>query len=410
MAQVAIVGGGPAGLIAAEVLGGAGHGVTVFDRMASPARKFLLAGRGGLNLTHSESADLFLGRYDAAGAWLASCLAAFSPLDLRHWCEGLGEPVFVGSSGRVFPKSLKAAPLLRAWLRRLGELGVRFAPRHRWLGFGAGRELRFQTPVGSVLARPDAVLLALGGASWPRMGSDGAWVEVLHGVGVEVRGLRPSNCGVDVAWSPVFVGRFEGAPLKRIALVAGGRRVRGEAVVTRNGVEGGAVYALSAAMREALAAGEGPVWLEVDLLPDLSLEAALGRLDGARQGRSLSGFLRQRVGLAPVGVGLVQEALHAGFSAACLGRLVKAVPLAVTGIQPIGRAISSAGGIVRGAFDERFMLTALPGVLLDWEAPTGGYLLQACFSTGVWAARGVVDWLREGGEARAAKLTDPVLN
>ena len=259
MGQVAVIGAGPAGLFAAEHLAGQGHAVTVFDAMPSPARKFLLAGRGGLNLTHSEPAGAFLARYGPASAWLAPALAGFSPADLRAWCEGLGQSTFVGSSGRVFPTAFKAAPLLRAWLRRLDALGVRFAERHRWLGWAEAGALRFATASGEVLIKPRATLLALGGASWPRMGADGGWVALLRAQGVRVADLRPSNCGICISWSPVFRNRYEGTPLKRIALQAGAMRVRGEAVITAAGLEGGAVYALSATLRTALdAAGAAP--------------------------------------------------------------------------------------------------------------------------------------------------------
>ena len=400
MTHVAIIGAGPAGLIAAEHLAGLGHAVTLFDQMPSPGRKFLLAGRSGLNLTHSEPHEKFLARYGAAADWLAPALQAFPPEALRAWCEGLGQPTFVGSSGRVFPTAFKAAPLLRAWLRRLEALGVVFAPRHRWLGWTDAGALRFATPGGEVTAEAGATLLALGGASWPRMGSDSAWVSLLRARGVQVADLLPSNCGVRIAWSPVFLGRFEGVPLKRIALSVGGTTVRGEAVITRTGLEGGAVYALSAPLRAALAA-EGRATLSVDLRPDIDLTTLATRVDGPRRGRSLPNFLRQQAGLSPVAIGLVQEALHAGAEPGTLSRLIKAVPLTVDGMQPLERAISSAGGIMRQEVDAHLMLRRLPGIfaageMLDWDAPTGGYLLQACFSTGVHAARGMAAWLGLG--------------
>jgi uncharacterized flavoprotein (TIGR03862 family) len=383
--------------MAAETLGGAQHDVTLYDRMPSPGRKFLLAGRGGLNLTHSAVRGRFLAQYGSAADWLAPIVAAFSPEDLRVWCEGLGQPVFVGSSGRVFPTAFKAAPLLRAWLRRLDRLGVRFAGHHGWLGFGKDATLRFAIPGGETLVRPDATLLALGGASWPRMGSDGGWVQFLRDAGVGVRDLRPANCGMLVAWSPVFRERFEGEPLKRIAMQACGQTSRGEAVVTRDGLEGGAIYALSAAMRDDLDR-TGTAELRIDLKPDI-LEPALSEtLSGPRQGRSLANFLRQKAGLSPVAIGLVQEALRHGAGQERLAALIKAVKVPVKGVQPITRAISSAGGVLRDEADDRLMLKIRPGVfvageMLDWEAPTGGYLLQACFSTGRWAARGLHVWL-----------------
>ena len=323
MAQIAIIGAGPAGLIAAEFLGRAGHAVTVYDHTPSPGRKFLLAGRSGLNLTHSEDLGDFFMRYGAASCWLRPCIEAFTPADLRSWCHGLGQTLFVGSSGRVFPTAIKAAPLLRAWLRRLDGSGVRFAPRHRWCGFEASGALRFETADGVVSAAAEGVLLALGGASWPRMGADGGWVPVLREIGIGVADLRPSNCGVVVPWSTVFASRFEGQPLKRIALSIGGKTVRGEAVVTRYGLEGGAVYSVSALLREALLQGAGTARLSLDLRPDLSLAHMAARVDGARQGRSLSNFLRQQAGLAAVAIGLVQEVAHAGEFVEPLSQLLK---------------------------------------------------------------------------------------
>ncbi len=383
--------------MAAEILASAGHQVTIFERMASPGRKFLLAGRGGLNLTHSEDLASFTARYGAAADWMAPALAAFSPGDLRQWCERLGEPVFVGSSGRVFPKSLKAAPLLRAWLRRLQTFGVRLATRHRWTGWTEAGALSFETPDGMLSVQPDAVLLALGGASWPRMGSDGAWVPLLRARGVRVTALSPSNCGVQVGWSAIFAARFAGAPLKRIAASAGGRSVRGEAVITATGLEGGPIYALSAPLRQALAV-DGHAILRIDLRPDLTANDLSSRLDGPRRGKSLSNLLRQAAGLSPAAIGLVQEALHAGAAPDRLGALVKSLPLKVTGLAPIERAISSAGGIDRDELDETLMIGRLPGVfaageMLDWEAPTGGYLLQGCFSSAVLAAGGMMRWV-----------------
>ncbi len=397
MADVAIIGAGPAGLFAAEHLARLGHAVTVYDQMPSPGRKFLLAGRGGLNLTHSEALEPFLERYGAAADWLAPALAQFSPSDLRVWCEGLGQTTFVGSSGRVFPTAFKAAPLLRAWLRRLDGMGVVFAARHRWQGWSSDGALCFSRMAGDVAVHPAATLLALGGASWPRMGSDGGWLGILRGRGVDVADLRPSNCGVCIEWSSVFRARHEGAPLKRIALSAGGKSVRGEAVVTKAGLEGGAVYALSAALRTALDQA-GQARLEVDLRPDIDEAALALRVDGPRQAVSLSNFLRQQAGLPPVAIGLVQEALHAGVAPVKLSRLIKGVPLTVSGLQPIARAISSAGGIRRAELNAALMIQRLPGVfaageMLDWEAPTGGYLLQACFSTALQAASGMAQWV-----------------
>ena len=388
--SVAVIGAGPAGLMAAETIAAAGVAVSVFDRMPSPGRKLLMAGRGGLNLTHAEPLPDLLARYGPARAWLGPAIEAFPPAALMAWCEGLGQPVFVGSSGRVFPRAMKASPLLRAWLLRLGGLGVQLHTRRCWTGWDASGALQF---ADGLRLRPRATVLALGGASWPRLGSDGAWTGWLPGL--EVRPLKPSNCGFLVAWSAPFQ-RFAGTPLKRIALGFRGRSVRGEAMVTAAGIEGGAVYALSAALRDAIAA-EGPVVATLDLRPDLDAAALARRLAGPRGSASLSTFLRKAAGLAPVAVGLVQEALHDGATTA-LPALIKAVPLRLLAPAPIARAISSAGGIALTELDAHWMLRRRPGVfaageMLDWEAPTGGYLLQACCATGVAAGRGVLAWL-----------------
>jgi uncharacterized flavoprotein (TIGR03862 family) len=393
MSPITIIGAGPTGLFAAEQLAARGYPVTIYDQMASPARKFLLAGRGGLNITHSEPMETFRTRYGAAEAWLAPMLQAFPPEALRAWCEGLGQSVFTGSSGRLFPSAMKAAPLLRAWLRRLDGMGVRLVSRHRWLGWAPDGALRFVGPSGELLVRPAATLLALGGASWPRMGSDGGWVTILQAGGVAIAELRPSNCGVVVPWSDILVRRCEGEPLKRIAVTIAGRTVRGEAVLTRQGLEGGAIYALSAPIRAALDAC-GAATLHIDLRPDVDAALLSARVDTARGGRSLPNFLRQAANLPPVAIALVQEALHGGAVSVPLSTLIKALPVRVTAMQPIDRAISSAGGILRGELDDRLMLRRLPGVfaageMVDWEAPTGGYLLQACFSTGRHVAGGI---------------------
>ncbi|MEN0075188.1 MAG: TIGR03862 family flavoprotein [Paracraurococcus sp.] len=388
---VAVIGAGPAGLMAAEAAAKAGAAVTVLDHMPSPARKLLIAGRGGLNLTHSEPLPAFLDRYGAARDWLAPWIEAFPPAALIAWAEGLGQPCFTGSSGRVFPRAMKASPLLRAWLARLARLGVALRPRHRWQGWAEGA-LVFGTPDGPLHLRPAATVLALGGASWPRLGADGAWAALLP----EVAPLRPANCGFRIAWSGHLRQRFAGAPLKRIALGFRGETVRGEAVLTEAGIEGGAVYALSGALREAIAA-EAPVTLALDLRPDLDTAALAARLDAPRGGVSLANHLR-RAGLAPVGIVLVQEALRAGATAP-LSRLVKALPLRLEAPMGLERAISSAGGLRRAALDEHLMLRTRPGVfacgeMLDWEAPTGGYLLQACFATGRGAGLGALAWAR----------------
>ncbi|TCK31704.1 hypothetical protein EV667_1815 [Ancylobacter aquaticus] len=392
--HVAIVGAGPAGLMAAEVLARAGCAVSVYDRMPSPARKFLIAGRGGLNLTHSESRAPFLARYGGASDWLSPLIDAFPPARLREWASGLGEPTFVGSSGRVFPKSFKASPLLRAWLARLDALGVRLNSRHRWLGWNRDGALCFAAPEGECEVATEAVLLALGGASWPRLGSDGGWAEILREEGVEIAPLRPANSGVRIDWSAPFSARFKGAPLKRIALTLGQARVRGEAMVDGGGLEGGAVYALSGALREAIAR-EGTATLHVDLRPDVSEEALAIRLAASRKGESMANRLRKAAGLSPAAAGLLREAGALPAEPAALAQRIKALPLKATGMAGLERAISTAGGITRAMVDEQLMLTARPGVfvageMLDWEAPTGGYLLQACFATGHAAACGVL--------------------
>ncbi|MBM6594748.1 BaiN/RdsA family NAD(P)/FAD-dependent oxidoreductase [Microvirga pudoricolor] len=394
----AIVGGGPAGLMAAEALASAGVAVTVYDAMPSLGRKFLMAGRGGLNLTHSEDLSRFLARYREGQAPLRPMVETFTPGDLRAWCEGLGQETFVGSSGRVFPKAFKASPLLRAWLARLDGLGVRFALRYRWEGWDPDGALAFSTPSGeTTTARPDATILALGGASWPRLGSDGAWTRILAGRDIAVAPLKPANMGVTVAWSDVIRARFEGEPLKRIALSFAGRTVRGEAILTADGLEGGAVYALSAELREAVLR-DGQAVMQVDLRPDLTLEALETRLKTPRKGQSAATFLRKAAGLSPVSIALLREPGPLPAEPEALARLVKAVPVTVKGVKPLDRAISSAGGIPFSELDGHLMLRRMPGVfaageMLDWEAPTGGYLLQATFATGLAAARGVLVYL-----------------
>lgn len=393
--DVAVIGAGPAGLMAAETLASAGRRIVVLDRMPSVARKLLIAGRGGLNLTHSERLDEFLDRYGPARDWLAPAIEAFPPSALIAWAAWLGQETFTGSSGRVFPRAMKASPLLRAWLGRLAGLGVTIQTRHRWVGREADGTLRFETPAGPAMVTPLATVLALGGASWPRLGSDGTWPTLLPGV--EIAPLRPANCGFAVAWSDHLRARHAGTPLKRIALSFGGRTVRGEAVITEAGLEGGAVYALSSVLREAIAE-HGEAMLRIDLRPDLGREALAERLAAPRRGQSLSTFLRKAAGLPPVAIALVQEAIHAGAPAHDLAALVKAAPVTLTATAGIERAISSAGGIVAAELDATFMLKRHPGVfacgeMLDWEAPTGGYLLQACFATGVAAGRGALAWL-----------------
>ncbi len=395
--DAAIIGGGPAGLFAAEHLARAGHSVTVYDRMPSVARKFLMAGRGGLNLTHSEPLERFTSRYGEASGWMAPMLDALPPAALVNWCEGLGQQTFVGSSGRIFPNSFKASPLLRAWLSRLDKLGVSIVTRANWLGWSADGALRFAMPDGEKHVTPDVTVLALGGASWPRLGSDGSWTGILRHAGVDVADLAPANVGVLIGWSDLLRERCHGEPLKRINVTHAGRSQRGEAVVTRAGLEGGAIYALGASIRQALAVS-ATTTLILDLRADLTIDALAGKLSGPRNGASAATILRKRAGLSAAAAMLVREAgaLPAGDRA--LAERIKAVPLTVTGLSAFDRAISSAGGIRHAALDEHLMLKALPGVfasgeMLDWEAPTGGYLLQGSFASGLLAATGALAWL-----------------
>ena len=385
--SVVVIGGGPAGLMAAETIASAGRQVAVFDHMPSVGRKLLMAGRGGLNLTHGEPLGRLLDRYGPAEA-VREAVRAFPPEALVAWCEGLGQVVFTGSSGRIFPRAMKASPLLRAWLGRLRDLGVRIVAGRRWVGFDAGG-LRFAD--GSH-EPAEAVVLACGGASWPRLGSDGGWTAALPDC--RIAALRPANMGFEVAWSAMFAGKFAGEPLKRIALCFGGLRVLGEALVTARGLEGSGVYALSAPLREALL--RGPAVLSIELRPDLDAAELTRRLATPRRGQSLANFLRKTVGLPPVAIGLVQEALHAGRDPADLAGLICALPVTLLAPQPLARAISTAGGLALDEMDG-FMLRKHPGVfaageMLDWEAPTGGYLLQGCLSTGRAAGLAAAAW------------------
>ncbi len=397
-ASIAVIGAGPAGLAAAERLSAAGLAVQLYDHMPSPARKFLMAGRGGLNLTHSEPRDLFLSRYGDAAPRLEGALRTFQPEDLRRWAADLGEPTFVGSSGRVFPESFKASPLLRAWLARLSTQGVQLHPRHSWNGWTDDGRLSFTTPAGPLDVTADATILALGGASWPRLGSDGGWVARVREVGVSVHDLTAANMGVHLAWSDLFRERFAGTPLKRIALTCGRDSVRGEAVITAEGLEGGVVYALSRTIRAALR--HGPTTLRIDLRPDLPLETLHARLAAAPKKLSFANLMRKAAGLSLGAAGLVREAAGADRPSdpMALAQLIKAVPLPLTGAAGITRAISSAGGIAWDEICPDYQLKHKPGVfacgeMLDWDAPTGGYLLQACFSTGRAAAEGVIAYL-----------------
>jgi uncharacterized flavoprotein (TIGR03862 family) len=401
--DVVVIGAGPAGLMAAEVLARGGARVAIYDAMPSAGRKFLMAGRGGLNLTHSEALPEFLQHYRAAMPHLAPAIEAFPPSALRAWSEALGQPTVVGSSGRVFPQAFKASPLLRAWLRRLDAMGVKFELRHRWTGWDQDGKLVFQTPDGQHVVDSSATVLALGGASWPRLGSDGGWVETLTARGVTIWPLWPANCGFKVAWSELFRNRFEGHPLKGVALSFGEHAVRGEAMITRTGIEGSAVYALSADLREAIIAA-GEATLNVALRPDLNMSDLIVRLSAPKAKQSVSNWLRKAAHLSPVAIGLLQEAaITSGvslslLSPASLAGLINAVPIRLNGTSPITRAISTAGGISFDELDADYMIRRLPGVfaageMLDWEAPTGGYLLQASFATGAAAGHGALKWI-----------------
>ncbi len=396
--------------MAAETLASAGLSVTVYDQMPSMGRKFLLAGRGGLNLTHSEDLPRFLSRYGSAEPHMRAAIEAFPPSTLRAWCEALGQPAFIGTSGRVFPQSMKASPLLRAWLARLRVLNVEFRLRRRWAGWDEEGRAVFDAPEGRQSAVFAATILALGGASWPRLGSDGLWAPLLAGSGIAVSALKPSNCGFTADISDVFLSRFEGQPLKGVALYFGATSVRGEAVITRTGLEGGAIYALSAKLRDALDHSAQAI-LTIDLRPGISITDLETALSKPREKQSISTFLRKAAKLSPVAVGLLNEAAYregktlSSMSPAALAALVKSLSMRFTGTAPIDRAISTAGGVSFDEIDPRFMLRARPGVfvageMLDWEAPTGGYLLQACFATGFAAARGAIEWLAEGNPER----------
>lgn len=402
--RVAVIGGGPAGLMAAEQLLAAGLRVDLFDAMPSVGRKFLMAGRGGLNLTHAEAEPAFLDRYGARREQVASWLSVFGPAALRAWAQGLGVETFVGSSGRVFPVGMKAAPLLRAWVHRLRQGGVSFHMRHRWLGWDADL-LRFDTPQGQRLLKTDAVVLALGGSSWRKLGSNGAWVSLLEAKGVAVAPLRPANCGFDVAWSEHFSERFAGQPVKSVAATFVDQdgvchQRSGEFVISTEGVEGSLIYALSAPLRDSLEAGRTAL-VQLDLAPGKSLERVKAEVSHPRGSRSMSSHLQSRVGITGVKAGLLRECLGRDDYAesARLAAAIKALPLVLQRPRPLDEAISSAGGVCLEVMDKGLMLTALPGVfcageMLDWEAPTGGYLLTACFASGHVAATGVIDYLR----------------
>jgi uncharacterized flavoprotein (TIGR03862 family) len=416
-ARIAVIGGGPAGLMAAETLARRGAQVDVYDAMPSVGRKFLMAGKGGMNITHSEPLEPFLGRYGARREQIAPLVSAFGPDALRAWLDELGIETFVGSSGRVFPSDMKAAPMLRAWLHRLREAGVRFHMRHKWCGWApvagdtAAHRLRFDTPDGAQTVDCDAVVLALGGASWPRLGSDAAWVPLMIARDVPVAPLRPSNCGFDADWSPYLSERFAGQPVKpvAIALTDVDEKVhnrQGEILLTETGLEGSLIYALSAPIRERILA-DGDVTIALDLAPGLSLERVIEEVARPRGSRSVSSHLHGRIGISGVKLALLHEILpkEAFADMSRLAHAIKALPVRLVRARPIDEAISTAGGIPFEALDSNLMIERIPGTfcageMLDWEAPTGGYLLTACFASGVVAGRGVCGYL-ETRDARA---------
>ena len=405
MPRVAIIGGGPAGLMAAEVLAAADSTVNrkniqIFESMPSVGRKFLMAGKGGMNITHSEPLADFIGRYGERAAEIRPLLGAFGPSQLREWIHGLGIDTFVGTSGRVFPTDMKAAPLLRAWLHRLRGQGVQFHVRHRWLGWAPDGSLRFATPAGEIAVHADAVILALGGGSWAKLGSDGAWVPTLRERGIAVAPLKPANCGFDVAWSPYFSARFAGAPVKAVAAKCCGQpEKKGEFNITATGIEGGLIYAVSAPLRDALGR-DGDAVLHLDLAPGRSLERLSADLARPRGRDSLANHLRRHAGIDGVKAGLLREVCPAEALnvASHLAAVIKSLPLRVTATRPLDEAISTAGGVSFESLDGNLMVRDQPGVfcageMLDWEAPTGGYLLTACFASGRAAGLGVRRWL-----------------
>jgi uncharacterized flavoprotein (TIGR03862 family) len=406
--NIAVVGGGPAGLMAAEAATAAGAQVDLYDAMASVGRKFLLAGKGGLNLTHSELTEKFLSRYGARRAQIAPLLASFGPDTIRTWSRGLGIETFVGSSGRVFPTDLKAAPLLRAWLRRLRQSGVRFHMRHRWSGWDGQGVLCFATPEGVRTIQAGAVVLALGGGSWPKLGSDASWVPLLAGRGIHIAPMQPANCGFDVGWSEHFRGKFAGHPVKSVAIVVRNETGAeswhpGEFVITETGVEGGVIYAVSAFLRHEILA-KRVATLRLDLAPDRDVPRLIRDLSRPRGKRTMATHLHRQAHIEGVKAGLLREVVSKEDFAdpARLAAAIKALPLRLVAPRPLEEAISTAGGVSFNALDGRLMILELPGLfcageMLDWEAPTGGYLLTACFATGHVAGAGAVDWLNESG-------------
>ena len=397
--SVVVIGGGPAGLMAAEVLSQHDVKVDVYDSMPSVGRKFLVAGKGGLNLTHSEPFEQFVSRYGKRRAQIEPLLKNFGPEELRQWARGLGIETFVGTSGRVFPVGMKTSPLLRAWLKRLNDLGVTFHLRHKWRGWNADKSLKFETPDGEKNIKADAVVLALGGGSWARLGSDGAWVNWLSQAGVKVEALKPSNCGFDVAWSPHFRAKFDGHPIKSVVLSFESFRQQGEFIVTKEGVQGSLVYAASVLIRDEIEA-KGRAVISLDMAPDRSLEWLVQKLSKPRGSRSMASHLEKAVGMKGVKVGLLHEFMQKEDFANVekLASFIKRLPIPLIAPRPLDEAISSAGGLTFESLDENLMIRVLPGIfcageMLDWEAPTGGYLITACMSSGRVAGEGVLKWL-----------------
>ena len=394
--SVAVIGGGPAGLMAAEILSAHGARVDVYDSMPSLGRKFLMAGKSGLNLTHSEPFEKFVARYGDRSRYVEAWLKNFSPDELRAWARGLGVETFVGTSGRVFPKEMKASPLLRAWLKRLDEAGVYFHLRHRWVGWDENKSLKFETPEGIKIVKADAVVLALGGGSWGRLGSDGTWIPWLSQAGVKVEALKPSNCGFDVAWSPVFKEKFEGQPIKSVMLIFGSFRHQGEFIVTKDGVEGSLIYTASAMIRDEIIAN-GKAVIELDMAPDKTEAQLREKLSRPRGSRTMSSHLEKTVGIKGVKAGLLREFVSKE-DFGNMGRLaasIKQLQIPLIATRPLDEAISTAGGVTFESLDENLMLKKLPGVfcageMLDWEAPTGGYLITACMASGRVAGEGVL--------------------
>ncbi len=388
--------------MAAETLAANGYAATVYDRKPSVGRKFLMAGRGGLNITHSEPLEHFLDRYGAARAWIGPIIENFTPDEMRLWCHDLGQETFIGSSGRIFPKSFKASPLLRAWIARLESAGTRFVTQHDWTGWDDQGRFTFLTPGHETIAvSANAALLALGGASWPKLGSDGSWVPLLAEKNVPLAPLRPANCGFHVNWSQVFREKYAGQPLKSVSLSFSGKTISGDAMIGKNGIEGGAIYALSAPLRDMIDKTRSAN-LTVDLRPGLTLRALRDKLESPRQGNSFSNYLRKTLNLPPVAIGLIYECGGQNLPPPALAALIKDIPLLLESPFPIDRAISTAGGVMLDAIDENMMLKQFPGVfvageMLDWEAPTGGYLLQASFATGKAAGTGMAKWLARQG-------------